>query len=451
MMSLRVFVLLLPVCLGAQPLAHDPGPRGGTPGAGQVLSGLTGFERLFFDAGLKEFREVHSVQGKAAGAAGVGLGPRFNLDSCGGCHAHPAVGGSSPAVNPQIIAAARNGSVNVAPAFIRPDGPVREARVKFRADGSRDGGVAAVFTIAGRADAPGCFIDQPDFEAAATANNLVFRIPTPLFGAGLIEAIPDSLILANRNSNAEAKRALGIAGRENRNSGGPIGRFGWKAQHHSLLLFTAEAYNVEQGVTSELFPTEREETETCLFNATPEDRTKSDPLRLGSIFDAVFDPTDVTSDIVKLASYTRLLAAPVPASATRSTTAGAALFDSVGCALCHTPTLKTAGASSAALANKKVNLYSDLLLHHMGSALADDVVQGEAGPDEFRTAPLWGLGQRIFFLHDGRASDLLAAIRGHVSGGDSRFAPSEANAVIANFEALPEQSKQDLLAFLRGL
>jgi len=449
----RYFSILvfLPVFLQSQSAPRDPGPRGGSTGVGQSLSGLTGFERIFFVSGFDDFSEIQSVRGKATGASGVGLGPRFNLDSCAGCHAHPSVGGSSPAVNPQIAMAARNGATNSIPAFLSIDGPVREARLKFRADGSRDGGVHGVFTIAGRADAPGCAIEQPDFEAAAASNNVALRIPTPVFGAGLLEAIADSAILANKNSNREAKAALGIAGHENRNGGGPVGRFGWKAQHHSLLLFAAEAYNVEQGVTNELFPTERDETETCRFNTTPEDRSKSDGLKLGTIFDAVIHPAEVAGDIVRLASYTRLLAAPAPGPASRSTINGAAVFGSTGCAFCHTPALRTGAASSAALANKPVNLYSDLLVHRMGPGLADDIVQGDAGPDEFRSAPLWGVGKRIFFLHDGRTNDLLTAIRGHASAGDARFPASEANAAIARFEALSAEDKQDLLNFLRSL
>jgi CxxC motif-containing protein (DUF1111 family) len=443
-------VILVSGSVQAQSIVRDPGLRGGPPNAGQALSGLAGFERLFFEAGEKQFKEIQSVQGKASGASDAGLGPRFNLDSCGGCHAHPVVGGSSPAVNPQLAVALRNGAGNTLPAFLSADGPIREARFKFRLDGTRDGAVSSIFTIAGRADAAGCSIDQPDFQAAASANNLAFRIPTPLFGAGLIEAIPESEIIANKNTNAETKQVLAITGHVNRTSGA-IGRFGWKAQHNSLLMFTAEAYVVEQGVTNEIFPGERDGTDTCRFNATPEDHTKSEGLNIGSFLSSAIQPTDTASDMVKLASYTRLLAAPTAAPATRSSANGSALFASVGCALCHTPALRTGQSSSAALSRKTLNLFSDLLVHNMGPRLADDIVQGDAGPGEFRTAPLWGVGQRIFFLHDGRTSSLLDAIRSHASEADSRFPASEANAVVNQFEALPEDGKQDILNFLRSL
>jgi CxxC motif-containing protein (DUF1111 family) len=121
------------------------------------------------------------------------------------------------------------------------------------------------------------------------------------------------------------------------------------------------------------------------------------------------------------------------------------LFTIAGCAFCHTPALKTGPSAIAALANQPVNLFSDLMTHDMGVGLADGISQGEAGPREFRTAPLWGLGQRIFFLHDGRTADLITAIRAHKSTG------SEANGVIDRFNNLNEVQKQNLLNFLRSL
>ena len=120
-------------------------------------------------------------------------------------------------------------------------------------------------------------------------------------------------------------------------------------------------------------------------------------------------------------------------------------FNAVGCNLCHTPSMQTGRSSTAALSGKTANLYSDLLVHHMGTGLADDIMQGSAGPDEFRTAPLWGPGKRIFFLHDGRTSNLLDAIQAHSSSG------SEATQVIGNFNALSNSVKQSLLNFLRSL
>jgi CxxC motif-containing protein (DUF1111 family) len=169
----------------------------------------------------------------------------------------------------------------------------------------------------------------------------------------------------------------------------------------------------------------------------------------------------MASDIVNFASFMQLLVPPTPAACTTtaqctSISNGSALFSSIGCALCHSATLKTVvkngkgingGADSTfpGLANVTFQPFSDFAIHHMGSGLADGVNQGAAGPDEFRTAPLWGVGQRIFFLHDGRTSDLLEAILDHASPG------SEANKVVFYFQSLNEAQKQDLLNFLRSL
>ena len=161
------------------------------------------------------------------------------------------------------------------------------------------------------------------------------------------------------------------------------------------------------------------------------------------------------SAIEKFAFFQRFLAPPTPSTSSPGGPAsigrGRTLFSSIGCALCHTPSLTTGDSPVAALNHQPVHLYSDLALHAMGPYLADDVPQGAAHGDEFRTAPLWGLGQRIFFLHDGRTRDLIEAIQAHKSAGNAKFGPSEANAVIANYNQLNEPQKQDLLNFLRSL
>jgi CxxC motif-containing protein (DUF1111 family) len=434
--------------------AQDPGVRKGQAGVGGVLQGIDSgsLEQRVFAVGQEAFEEVASVKGMIKDTE-AGLGPRFNLDSCAGCHAYPAVGGSSPFVNPQVELAKKYGANNDIPSFIKSDGPVREARFKLNPDGTTDGGVHALFTIAGRTDAPGCWLQQPDFRTAVARQNVVFRIPTPLFGAGLIEAIDDDTILANLQANSSAKQSLGIRGRANRTSGRPntsgndgtITRFGWKAQNKSLEIFSGEAYNVEQGITNDLFPHERDEATACHFNATPESSTNY----------GVADPLEVPSDVVKFAVFMRFLAPPTPSRETpgggASIDKGRNLFTDVGCGVCHTPVMRTGQSSVEALRNKEVKLYSDLVVHNMGQGLADDVSQGNAGGDEFRTAPLWGLGQRIFFLHDGRTKDLLEAIQAHAGFGGGRYVPSEANQVIANFHRLNEIDKQHLLNFLRSL
>jgi CxxC motif-containing protein (DUF1111 family) len=197
-----------------------------------------------------------------------------------------------------------------------------------------------------------------------------------------------------------------------------------------------------------LFPQERDETQACqATNATPNDTDNFPPPGAPVV------TTAVLSDVEAFANFTRMLAPPAPAAATVATQHGRAVFATIGCALCHTPALTTATAiasgsyisPSAALSNQQVHLFSDLLVHHMGVRLADGITQGAAGPDEFRTAPLWGVGQRVYFLHDGRTSDLIEAIIEHASVG------SEANQVVRNFEALSSADQQNVIDFLRSL
>ena len=460
--SLGAAVLLHAQRGSGGPPAQDPGVRAGSVGAGTPLSTLNSDQVQFFQDGLARFVQVDSVEGGAPGEPGIGLGPGFNANSCGSCHAQPSIGGTSPSQsqypflgpNPQMAIANDYSATNIIPSFITADGPVREARFPFlvlpngRISNTPDGGVHNVFTIAGRQDAAGCTMPQPNFEAMQQANNIIYRIPTPVFGAGLIEAIPDSAILSNMAANASVKQMLGITGHPNTSGNdGTITRFGWKAQNKSLEIFAGEAYNVEIGVTNELFPNERgNPPAACLYNATPEDSTNFS-----------LSGTQIPSDIVAFADFMRFLAPPV-ASATSipgnpplsSIQNGQAVFSQVHCDMCHTPTLQTGPSGfTPGLSNQAAPLYSDLLVHHMGQGLADNISQGAAGPDEFRTAPLWGLGQRIFFLHDGRATPanggLLNAIEAHQSRG------SEANQVIRLFNSLPPQDQQDLLNFLRSL
>jgi CxxC motif-containing protein (DUF1111 family) len=425
--------------------------------AGGSLPGLTTVEKARFAAGLAAFQEEDGVA--------QGLGPRFNSTSCAGCHAAPAIGGTSPRVNPQIIAANANGATNTIPPFITANGPVREVRFRHVVDVNgdvvqtmqNDGGVHALFTITGRADAPGCNIAQPNFNKGLAQNNLSFRIPTPVFGAGLIESIADSDILQSAATATVAKNQMGIGGHANRGAisgvanrsgnDGSITRFGWKAQNKSLLIFAGEAYNVEQGVTNELFPNERDTEPTalpdqCYYNGTPEDNSHS-----GTDFGTV------SGDTVKFATFMRMLAPPAPtcdsfkgSSCEPHIQNGRRLFISTGCALCHTPELPVSKSFIAAISSQKsARLFSDLLLHDMGAGLADGVSQGGASGSEFRTAPLWGVGQRIFFLHDGRTSSLNGAIQEHASNG------SEANQVIQRYNNLSNWQKQDLINFLGSL
>jgi len=455
----------------------DPGVRGGPPGAGQPIAGLNVNDLALWNRG--RFRSVEReatcdtcndiTQGQPIPpdappdtTNSAGMGPRFNNTSCTlDCHSQPAIGGTSPFVNPAFTAAKAKGAKNKVPFFETLDGPMREVRFKFRPDGSRDGGVHQIFTVAGRSDSPSCTtLAQPDF---SDVDNLSFRIPLPMFGLGLIESIQDKQILQFKNSNLGRKNALGIHGHTN-NSGndGTIARFGWKAQNKSITQFAGEAYNVELGISNDLNPNVTDEDDNCLLTKEP-----ADVPHVGDGSDPT-DPTDNFSDPVNVlpvwmtfVTFMRGTDQPTPGARDASADRGLDVFNDIGCAECHVPAMTTkpdnGGPRTPALRGKTVTLFSDLLVHHMGGTLADNVIQGGAGPDEFRSTPLWGVGQRIFFLHDGRTKSLVDAIllhyspASHAHGSTPAYPASEANQVVRNFADLPSGKQQDLINFLRTL
>jgi CxxC motif-containing protein (DUF1111 family) len=275
-----------------------------------------------------------------------------------------------------------------------------------------------------------------------------------MLGLGLIDSIQDREILSRFNATASQRAALGIAGHPNRSGNdGTITRFGWKAQNKSLTMFAGEAYNVEMGITNELFPTATEEDPGCQGPAKPEpnDVTRTDPN--DAINESFTNPLHILADWMQFTLLMRFTDGPQPdPNPSASAQRGRTVFNTIGCALCHTPQMQTAPVmNSAVLENRPVNLFSDLLVHHMGAGLADNVIQGQAGPDEFRSVPLWGVGQRLFFLHDGRTSDLLEAIEQHFSMQSGNYPPSEANAVVQRFFNLSKTDQQAVLDFLRSL
>jgi CxxC motif-containing protein (DUF1111 family) len=495
------------ICMSGSALAQasDPGPRPLTgeqqnlnatnPKTALSLSqeGVTAMDpntQNFFNSASVRFQEVDSVSGTIGSTvlpnnppeAGAGLGPRFNANSCAGCHVFPTVGGTSPpgnfvthdvsgrtiTGNPQVSLATLDGATNTVPSFVTPNGPVREARfINVPGTNTPDGGVHDLFTITGRADAAGCHIAQPPFAQQLAARNVIFRIPTPTFGLGLVENTPDGDQNPNiglqgaANRQATLRSSLGIGGTFNRSGNdGTITRFGWKAQNKSLLIFAGEAYNVEQGVTNELFGNERDDTAGCLINPTPEDATNVVNTR-----NTASQASDFSSDTVNFAAFMRFLAPAQPVTPfNASQSRGQTVFLNIGCGACH---IQSQTTSPSAIENVDANgnpvnphtvtfqPFSDFQIHEMGG-LADGVSQGNAEGDEFRSAPLWGIGQRIFFLHDGRTSDLRRAIVDHnlpnpttepFQGTDA----SEAQQVINNFNALSATDQQNLLNFLRAL
>src|SRR6516162_142673 len=292
-----------------QSSAVDPGVRGGSPGAGGTIGGLTATQQAYFTAAQASFQVIETPP--------VGLGPGFNELSCANCHINPAVGGSSPATNPQVTDANTDGATNVIPSFITANGAIREARFILNPDGTPDGSVHDLFSIQGRSDAPGCVFAQPIFAAALAANNVIFRIPINAIGDGLVEGISDVSLLNAFNAQAQQNASLGISGAFNRSGNtANITRFGWKAQNASLDMFAGEAYNVEEGVTNQLFPNERNFTPPATTTASPQCAPNPLPEDTVSTVDTINSastPSDLSSDVVNFTSFMRLLAPPTPA------------------------------------------------------------------------------------------------------------------------------------------
>jgi len=446
-----------PTVVHGSSLATDPGPRPLPADAGNFYSTLTPQQNAITTRLTQIFTEVNFVAGGPL-VKTVGLGPRFNSNSCNSCHAYPAVGGSSPPNNPLFSIYQLMGATNTMPYFITPTGPVIVARFPYKSDGvTPDGGVHQMFTISNRTDAPGCTTEvQPNFTQAQQDNNIIFRQTTPTYGTGLMELIQESDIIANMNANLTLKQSLGISGHPNySDDDGTITRFGWKAQNKSLVYFSGEAYTVEEGVSDEAFPSENDESiPSCLppFPVPPgTNKTKGVPDDRSDTGEAPKLPVNFPGDLERFSLFMRFLAPPTPVPPNNSTSNGLLQFNSIGCNMCHTNEFTTPASSIAALSHVTANLYSDLLVHHMGPGNADNVSQGNAGGDEFRTAPLWGIGQRINFMHDGRTNDIVQAIELHRSTGNGTYPDSEANQVINSFDGLSKGNQQDLVNFLRSL
>jgi len=489
---------------------RQPPDANGNEGAGRVIANAGTAGKFWGDAG-GVFGQLASVNGATDPTSNnptlLGLGPAFNGNSCFMCHSQPAIGGTSPGVgtpgftqNPQVTLANAFGAANPEnlSAIITPNGPIREARfILLETDPTRltlDGGVHDLFSIQGRSDAPpGCQLSQPDITTQLADKNVIFRIPTPTFGLGLVENVADADLVRNAGLEHGLNGSIQDAVLNRSGNDGTVARFGWKAQNKSLLLFAGEASNVELGMTNEIFQTERTPGTSCTANPLPEDDTKV-------AFQSGLNPQDVdsfvSSAIENFAVFMRINGAPGqcdfasgvdvngnalcnPLSA--SAQAGLTVFNTIGCNVCHTESFTTQPSNVAGMSNRTFQPFSDFGLHHMGVTLADGVTQGLAGPDQFRTAPLWGLGQRLFFLHDGRASNLMQAIQAHSSSSNScytsaatqtfavtfpldnnavaSFFPatatiscgSEANTVVANFNNQNVTNQQNLLNFLRSL
>lgn len=376
------------------PPAPRPPPPANPPftNFGQPLAGLTAGETALYNAGLAVFRQRRTPQ--------TGLGPIFNDNSCVACHSAPVTGGGS-------------------------------RRTVTRFGRTTDTGFDPLEALGGSLLQNRAIPGAPREVVPVEANTTTLRLTTPLFGAGLIEAIPDNTIILG---TLQPKPA-GIHGRVSvvddiATGQQRIGRFGWKAQHATLTGFSADAFRNEMGITNRFFPVEN----------APNGNTAAIARFVSGSVD---DPADASgkSDLDRAADYMRLLAAPPRGRIGNAELAGERLFTALDCAACHTPSLTTGKNDIAALSEKSVPLYSDLLLHDMGS-LGDGIVQGTAGARDLRTAPLWGVRARRQFLHDSRATTLDAAILAHAG---------EAQASRDAYTQLDDQSRQQLIAFLNSL
>ena len=364
---------------------------------GEPLAGVTPVEFEEFRLGLDDFLEVETSD--------EGLGPAYNGTSCGACHSVPAVGGAGHIA--ELRAARRGPRGEFVP--LDPSGET----------------LFHLFSVPSHS----C---QPTIPAEATV--FARRVPIPLFGAGLVEAIPDETLLAledpvDRNRDGISGRAAiiaDVASGERR-----VGRFGWKAQHATLLAFGADAYRNEMGITNDLFSTE-------LAVGIPADR-----MRVCDLIPEVEDKRDPRTGrrgIDNFASFMKFLAPAGRGPIGEAARIGEQVFGAIGCAACHTPSLQTGPSSNPLFHHRQVPLFSDLLLHDIGTG--DGIVQGAGAPEEIRTPALWGLRFRRPLLHDGSAATIEEAIGRH---------GNEAELARRGFERASESDRAALLAFLRSL
>jgi CxxC motif-containing protein (DUF1111 family) len=359
---------------------------------GGPLPGLSPEELGRFEAGAAVFARIHGPED--------GLGPFFNGRACAECHAFPAPGGADKTRGHLTTRVGREAGDQY-DNLIELGGPIITRHT-----------VAPLL--------PGCNIDAEKKPKAATA--VSERQPPALFGLGLVAAISDDTLAAL----AAVQQASGddVVGRVNLADRG-VGRFGTKAQFPTLDAFVADALRNELGITNPRLPDEKPTAQPA-----------------GVACDLRPDPEDDGAAVAMLVDFLTLLAPPPRGPVGAAEQRGAAIFQEVGCASCHVPSLRTGPSPIAALADQDVPLYSDLLLHDMGEYLADGIQQGEAGGADWRTPQLWGLGRRLWYLHDGRATDLRTVLELH---------NGEAKASRDRLFKRKRDDLQDVLTFLRSL
>jgi len=364
------------------------------PQPGDPLPGLSAAERERFARGRAVFDSVFTPE--------TGLGPLFNADACGECHDQPVSGGAGDEVERHASAFHPEGPGRACDELVALGGPVFQQRV-----------TPALRTAVG--------IDSEPIPPQVTG--IAARTSPDIFGFGLLDAVPDSAILAH--ADPEDRDGDGISGRPNRFFDGRLGRFGRKALVPTLREFNDGAFVIEQGITN---PAVLDEG---TFGNGP--------------FPSGTDPTpepELSREATDLVDFfVRLLAPPAPRRQSRETRQGRQAFSRVGCDGCHVPALRTGDNPNPQLRHREVAAYTDLLLHDMGPELAD-ICFALATPSEFRTEPLMGVRLMTRFLHDGRASTLEQAIELH--GGEGARSRDL-------FRALPAAERAAVVAFLKTL
>ena len=364
---------------------------------GDALPGVTPVEFSAFRVGLDDFTEVQTPES--------GLGPAFNGTSCAGCHNVPAIGGGG--------------------LFLQTRAAYRDESGAFRALNEAGDSLIHLSSLPPH----NCQPIIPD-----GVNVIAHRATTPLFGAGLVEAIPDETLKALEDPfdrdrdgvSGVAAVVVDVATGERR-----VGRFGWKAQHATLLAFGADAYRGEIGITNDLFPMESvfgvgsEQMGRCDLVPEPEDQR---------------DPLTRRRNIDNFEAFMRFLAPVARGPINEVVRDGERIFLSIGCASCHVPVLMTGSSANPLFDRKPVPLFSDLLLHEIGTG--DGIRQAGASPEEIRTPALWGLRLRRPFFHDGSAPTIDDAIVSH---------RREAELARSGFLQLSPDDRRRLLAFLRSL
>jgi CxxC motif-containing protein (DUF1111 family) len=402
---------LLTAVLVAVALSEGPGSVGlltaqTGPQVGEPLPNLPAGMLNAFHEGRRRFTTAETPA--------TGLGPVFNDRSCVGCHSVPVPGGSGVDPGTFVTRFGRFG-LQESDRF-----GVQTPSLPFNALLNLGGPTIQRKSVA--EDLPNCGLAGEVVPHEATAVGP--RQPSPVFGLGLIQAIPDTTILAR--ADPTDANADGIAGRPNTQNG-IIGRYGWKASVATLTDFVALALINELGITTPLYPNE----------LSPQGR----PIPPGCKTTPDVDDAD-GARLTSISAFLAFLGPPPRGPITDAVRRGETLFAKLGCSACHTPVMKTGASSNPALNEVDVPLYSDLLTHYVGAVLDDRIPDGEVAGGRWRTPPLWGLRLRKFYLHDGRTSDLVQVIALH-SG--------EAFRARESFVALKPADQADVLAFLQSL